>query len=147
MLSGWPPPSLFQVGVTVSLLKEHCLIVEGMKRKLLSQVWGCTPVIPVVGRERQEDQGQPRLHSKLDASLGYMRPSLKKKFLVYMTVSLLKYNLFICNSREKKGAGLAGETSPYLRATSLLQRTQIQFLVFTLACSQPLVTPAPTPFS
>jgi hypothetical protein len=44
--------------------------------------WWCTPLIPALGRERQEDfwvQGQPGLQSEFQDSQGYTeKPCLKK---------------------------------------------------------------------
>lgn len=37
------------------------------------------PVIPALDRQRQEDQGQPESHIKLEDNLGFMRPLLKLK--------------------------------------------------------------------
>jgi hypothetical protein len=39
-----------------------------------------TPIIPALGRKRrrQEEQGCPQLHTKFEASLGYMKPCFKK---------------------------------------------------------------------
>jgi hypothetical protein len=40
------------------------------KTQLPSQVWSETPVIPVIGRLRQKNQGQQVLHSDFEANLG-----------------------------------------------------------------------------
>lgn len=54
---------------------------ETLQKLLQSQAWCYTLEIPTTGRLKaggSEVQGQPQLHSKVEASLGYMTPYFKE---------------------------------------------------------------------
>jgi hypothetical protein len=56
---------------------------ENLKLKQISWAWWCMPLIPALGRQRQEDfwfRGQPELQSEFQGSQGYTeKPCLEKQ--------------------------------------------------------------------
>jgi len=59
------------------------LVYSLFYKKKINRVWWCTPLIPALGMQRQEDfwvQGKPDLQSEFQVSQGYTeKPCLKKQ--------------------------------------------------------------------